>query len=198
MSEQENIQTQAPDERDLLKERARKLGIEFSNNIGTETLRERINEKLTGNTNEPKDPEVNALDLGEDKEVTGKKERPLTIREKVIKENMKLIRVRIANLDPKKREIPGEVITVANEYLGNVRKYIPFGDATDGGYHIPYCIYKMLKRRKFLDIRVTKKNGREHITSRWVSEFALEVLDPLTEKELKQLAAAQQAAGSID
>ena len=118
----------------------------------------------------------------------------LELRKQIRDENLKLIRLRITNLDPKKKDLPGEIFTVANSFLGTVRKYVPFGEQTDNGYHVPYCIYKMMRNRKFLSIKVKKLNGREHIEQQWVREFALDVLPPLTATEIAQLATAQQAA----
>ena len=51
MSDTENTEIQQVDELTLLKQRAATLGISFSNNIGAETLKERINEKLNGTVN---------------------------------------------------------------------------------------------------------------------------------------------------
>lgn len=182
----------------VLKKRADQIGVKYSNNIGLETLAERINNKLEGKEQKPEKeapppPLVKPEDAG--------KPAPKTLREKLVQENMKLVRIRITCLDPKKKEWPGEIITVANEYLGTVRKYVPFGEATEEGYHVPYCIYKYLKTRKFLNIR-TYKDRKNHnqikIESNWVPEFAIEVLPQLTKEELAKLAAAQTAAGGLD
>lgn len=184
------------DELSMLKDRANVMGVPFSNNIGIDALRKRIDDKLAGmSTSSEETVEVNAF--------TGKTPSSdlvttPTLRQYLFDDSMKLIRVKITNLDPKKREWPGEIKTVANKYIGTVRKFIPFGDATDEGYHIPNCILKMLKRCKYQDIKVIKKNGKESITSRWVSEYAIEILPPLTQAELKQLATAQQAVGSVE
>ena len=110
---------------------------------------------------------------------------------------MRLVRLRITNMDPKKKDLPGEILTVANDYLGTVRKFIPFGEVTDNGYHVPYCLYMMMKERRFLNIRTTKKNGQIQVSSGWATEFAFEELPPLTQHELDRLAAAQAAAGGI-
>lgn len=182
----------------LLKKRADQIGVKYSNNIGLETLAERINNKLEGKEQKPEEespppPLVKPEDAG--------KPAPKTLREKLVQENMKLVRIRITCLDPKKKEWPGEIITVANEYLGTVRKYVPFGEATEEGYHVPYCIYKYLKARKFLNIRTYKDRKNQNqikIESNWVPEFAIEVLPQLTKEELAKLAAAQTAAGGLD
>lgn len=194
MSDTENTEIQQVDELTLLKQRATTLGISFSNNIGTETLKERIKEKLEGKTEDPKNTnQVNAL-TGEKDVVLTKEQR----RAKIKKEADKLIRLRITNLDPKKSKWPGEIITVANEFIGTVTKFVPFGEVTEDGYHVPNVIYKKLKKRKFLDIKVIKQRGKpDRIIERWVPEFALEVLPQLTEAQLKKLAAAQTASGSL-
>lgn len=187
------------DELTMLKERANVMGVTFSNNIGIEALRKRIDDKLAGmNTEEVPEAETNAFTGTTTNTEVGSKAVTPTLRQYLFDENMKMVRVKITNLDPKKREWPGEIKTVANKYIGTVRKFIPFGDATDEGYHIPQCIYKMLKRCKYQDIKVVKKNGKETVTSRWVSEYAIELLPPLSQEELRQLATAQQAVGSVD
>ena len=198
MSDTENTEIQQVDELTLLKQRAATLGISFSNNIGAEKLKERINEKLNGTTQEVSKEdteEVNAL-TGEP--VKTKAQSKADFRNQIKKDAERLIRLRITNLDPKKSKWPGEIITVANEYIGTISKYVPFGEVTEDGYHVPNAIYKKLKKRKFLDIRVIKQRGKpDRVIERWVPEFALEVLPQLTEAQLKKLAATQAASGSL-
>ncbi|MNO13158.1 hypothetical protein D3C76_27860 [compost metagenome] len=197
-----SAEEQQVSELDLLKQRATLLGVHFSPNIGLETLKERVAAKqaeLEGNaTQEPKTEQANPL-IGQDAQKAEAPVKTKSLRQHLIDENMKLVRLRITNLDPKKKDLKGEIFTVANEFLGTVRKFVPYGEDTDEGFHVPYCIYKMLDKRKFLEIKTwrNKANGQQEISQRWVREFSLEVLDPLTEKELAQLAAAQAAAGSI-
>ena len=200
-----------PTELSVLKDRARMMGITFSNNIGVDALRRKIEAKMEGeddNTDEhgeavtqiTQSTEPNPLTLGAASITDTPTMAPvkqLTLRQMLLKREMALVRLRITNLDPKKKDLPGEIFTVANEYIGTVKKYVPFGEKTDDGWHVPYCIYKMLKRRTFLQIqtKTDRQTGTPLVTSRYVREFALEVLPPLTEKELKSLAAAQQASG---
>ena len=192
------------DELAVLKQRARLMGIVFSNNIGIQALRQKIaakqNEDEEGTESESESDNplsvTNPL-AGEKPEIMVAK--PRTLRQALIEDEMKLIRLRITNMDPKKKDLPGEIFTVANEYLGTVCKYIPFGSVTDDGYHVPYCIYNMMKSRKFLNIRTTKgANGQPKIEHGWAHEFALEVLPPLTRNDLVKLANAQAAAGVIE
>lgn len=197
MTDIENNENQQADELTVLKQRAATLGIQFSNNIGIDTLRERIKQKLEGiePSKEPSSASsINALTGEDDSKVLSKAE----IRDRIKKDALKLVRLRIVNLDPKKSKWPGEIITVANEVIGTVSKFIPFGEVTEGGYHVPNVIYKKMKSRKFLDIRVIKQKGKpDRVIEQWVPEFALEVLPQLTKEELKKLADAQAASGSL-
>lgn len=217
---------QMPDELEMLKSRARMMGVEFSNNIKAETLRERIAAKLAGDKPPVEAPEApestevpNALTIGAASvtldagavaastlvspsaapaETTVVPEK--TFRQKLIEDATRLIRLRITNLDPKKKDLHGEILTVANEYIGTISKFVPFGEVTDDGYHVPYCLYEMMRDREFLDIRTLRdlRTGVPRVTTRMAREFALEILDPLTPEELERLAQAQAAAGEFD
>jgi hypothetical protein len=197
MDTTQNQEGEVVDELAMLKQRAKMMGITFSNNIGLDSLRQKIEAKMAGHV-DPEDAPV-ANPLVDPAAPVNKSGKTPTLRQHLINEEMKLIRLRITNLDPKKKGMPGDFFTVANEHLGTITKYVPFGEATDEGYHVPHCIYKMLKAKKFLDIRTykDKSNGNAiKVEQRWAAEFALEVLPPLTHEELKQLAVAQTAAGN--
>ena len=202
-------QTNAPaDELTVLKQRATMMGIAFSNNISVATLRKKIEDKLAG---EPETPEATdqpngleeAAKVADAKDTTpapGAKVKPKTEYEIQYAEQMKLVRCRITCLNPNKANLPGEILTVANRVLGTVKKFIPYGEVTDDGYHIPYILYKTLEDKKFLHIRSTRdrKTGTPQIHTSWAKEFAIEVLPPLTQEELERLATAQTAAGSVE
>jgi hypothetical protein len=173
--------TVVANELELLKARADKLGIKYSPNIGIETLKERINAVLS--------PEKPAIAVNaEDAE-----------RTRVRKDALKLIRCQIVNLNPNKKAWEGEIITVWNKYTGTVRKFVPFGEKTVEGYHVPQIIYNVLKERKYLSISTKRdpKTGELTVKTQWVPEFSLTVLPQLTKEQLAELAAAQKASGSI-
>jgi hypothetical protein len=206
-TEQETPNLFGKSELDVLKDRARKMGVEFSNNIGVETLKQRINDKLSQAENEDTEnqeneepQEINPLSQDGIKDAPAKPVKSKTLRQRIYEENMKLVRCRITNLDPKKKDLPGEIVTVANEFLGTVRVFVPYGEVTDEGWHIPYCIFKMLKRRTFVQIRTIKNKATQtnRVETRDVKEFSIEILPPLSREELNQLATNQAAAGSID
>jgi hypothetical protein len=193
------LEDAAPNELQMLKSRADLMGVTYSNNIGLDALRRKIEAKLNGEEEKPEVTEV-ADKVHAANPLAGQNEpvKRKTLRQHLHDEQMKLVRVRITNMDPKKKDLPGEIFTIANEHLGTVRKYIPYGEVTDDGYHVPYCIYRQLESRKFLNIRSVKgKNGVPKIEQRWAKEFSLEVLPQLTDAELKRLATAQIAAGAV-
>ena len=195
-----NADGQAVDELTLLKERAKVMGIPFSNNISLETLRKRVADKMEG---KDEAPEVNAL-TGDPEIAQAMAAKPLNqkanevaLRKLMYAKQMRLVRVRITNMDPKKKDLPGEIWTVANEYLGTVRKFVPYGEQADDGFHIPYCLYRLLDSKRFLHIRDVKDRttGIVRQDKVWAKEFSLDVLPSLTQGELDRLAAAQAAAG---
>lgn len=166
-----------------LKRKADTLGVKYSARIGIDALREKINAALIG--------EVQAV---EETAVLTKEQREIKLRQEILEREMKLVRVRITNLNPAKKELEGELLTVANSFIGDVKKFIPYGEKTDNGYHIPFVLYTELKDRKFLSVRTRTVNGQIVIEERWVPEFALEVMEQLTPKELTNLANQQAAA----
>lgn len=109
---------------------------------------------------------------------------------------LRMVRCRITNLDPKKKDLPGEVIAVGNRYVGTIKKFVPYGEKTEAGYHIEKILYDELSSRQFLHVKSTqdKRTGQIKVETKYVKEFAIEVLPPLTEQELRDLAAQQLAA----
>lgn len=177
------------DELSILKQRATQLGITFSPNIGVEKLREKVNAALKGDLQETLEEENTLAPVLEES-------RP-QMRTRLRKEALKLRRIRLTCLNPVKKEWPGEIFTFGNSMIGTVRKFVPFSGADDG-YHVPEVIYKMLKNRK-CQVFITVKDDRGNSTrvGKLISEFAIEVLDPLTQEELEELANRQALNGSI-
>lgn len=184
-------------ELDILKQKADLMGISYKSNIGIEALRNKVNAKLAGTEDRTDD---NGNEIPDAAEVPvpkklSKEEQEQAIRDDMYTNQMALVRVRISCLNPAKAQIKGEIITVANRYLGTVRKFVPFGEATDNGYHIPRVLLNELKSRKFNSISTKKgPNGQLLPVQRLVPEFAIEELEQLSMAELDKLAAAQLAA----
>lgn len=184
-------------ELDILKQKADLMGISYKSNIGIEALRNKVNAKLAGTedrTDENGNEIPDAAEVPVPKKLS-KEEQEQAIRDDMYTNQMALVRVRISCLNPAKAQIKGEIITVANRYLGTVRKFVPFGEVTDNGYHIPRVLLNELKSRKFNSVSTKKgPNGQLLPVQRLVPEFAIEELEPLSMAELDKLAAAQLAA----
>ena len=169
-----------------LKLQAQRMGIPFSPNIGLDTLRERIRASLVSPTEAP---------VKESKAVMTANQ----IRQQHLAEATKLVRVRITCHNPMKKEWRGEVFTFANSIVGSIKKFVPYNTEGDEvGYHIPHCIYQLMKDKKYQSF-VTKKlaNGDPVRVPKLTQEFSLEVLPQLTQEELNKLAADQRARNAL-
>lgn len=202
---------------------AKDLGIPFSGNTGADTLKTKIISTLElnqGKSEEPKltnghldlgghDEEIEVAKVPERKgptieellEMDESKEPDASMRRQIIRAKaLKLVRVKVTNLDPADAMIPGAIISVQSKYTGKVAKYVPYGEESENGYHIPQIIYDHMKEQKFA-LRKETKGGRFGVKTyktSLVPKFAIEVLPPLTKKELEELAALQRASQAID
>lgn len=179
-------------ELDVLKERADLLGITYHPSIGVEKLREKVNAKMAEDTSDA------AAEAPASEGVPGvaPAETPAEFQQRMINEATKLVRIRVACMNPVKKEWEGEIFTTGNAVVGTHKKYVPFN--TEDGWHVPYIIYEMIKDRE-CQIFVTKTlpNGNKTRTGKLIKEFAVEILPQLTEEELKELAQRQAMAGSV-
>lgn len=173
------------DELEVLKARADKLGIKYHPSISLAKLKEKVTEGL-----EEDSPEVVTVKPG--------KETDVQLKARKRREANALIRIRVACMNPNKKEWDGEIITTGNTNTGTIKKFVPFN--SDEGYHVPHMIYEQLLQRQ-CQVFVTVKDNRGNKVrkGKLIKEFAIEVLPPLTEKELKELAQRQaMASGSAD
>ncbi len=197
--------TQLPDELTSLKSRADMMGLRYHPSIGLETLREKIARALAGEPELPEEPEGAAVVAAALAPVA---EQPLyaapvvapapkiSPRAQAQMDAARLIRVVVSCMNPLKKEWEGEIFTVSNSLVGTYKKFVPFN--IDEGFHIPHIIYEQLKERMFQTF-VTEKGPRGERIKRGkqVKEFAIQLLDPLTADELKDLAQRQaMAAGN--
>ena len=176
------------DELTLLKQRAQTLGIKFHPSIGLESLRNKVSAALTGEdaeeaVEEPV-PEAPAA------------ESRIQMRNRLRKEASALVRVRVTCMNPNKKEWKGEIFTASNSVVGTFRKYVQFN--TEDGWHVPQIILNMIKARQFQTFYTIKnERGVAVRKGKLVPEFAVEVLPPLTEKELLELSRRQALAGGV-
>ena len=115
----------------------------------------------------------------------------------LVKKATKLVRCVVTNRNPMKAKWEGEVIAVGNDIGVNEKKYVPF--SLESGYHLPQIIVNALNDKK-CTIFVNKKgaDGKTIQVGKLIKEYAIETLDPLTQKEYDELGASQRARGAIE
>ena len=156
--------------------RADKLGISYSNNIGLETLRKRIEAKL---------------DEADKEEYV--KHTPSPIQNKR-KESLQLIRVNITSMENTKNNLSGEIFTVSNNVIGTVKRYIPFGQ----DWHIERIFLDTLREKQFQRFTSVNTTNGSVRRAMLVPAYAIQELPPLTEKDLEELRKSQMARNSIE
>jgi hypothetical protein len=108
------------------------------------------------------------------------------------REAMALVRVRVSCMDPQKKNLKGELICVSNRNFGTIQRFIPFNRE----WHIEKVLYDALQEKEYMvfDREKTGRAGIEVVTPRNVPAFNIQVLPPLTKGELKDLAQRQAMA----
>jgi len=184
------------DELTLLKQRADVMGIQYHPSIGVESLTKKVDAKLKPDLEDEPKAKQDAENSSSVKKYSVQELIALQ-RTKLRNEALKLVRVRITCMNPDKKSWQGELFDIGNSVLGSVKKFVPFN--VDAGYHVPNIIYEHIKQRKYQKhFEVKTSNGRKITKSSLVPEFAVEMLDPLTKTELKELADRQILNHSID
>ncbi len=178
----------AEKELENLKVKAATLGITHHPNIGAVKLREKINEAMKEPIPEEPQRPVAAAVAKETKQQKMARKRL---------EAGKLIRIRVTCRNPAKSEWSGEIFTAGNSTVGSFKKYVPFDN--DAGWHVPQIIYNMMQERKCqIFVNKSGKDKGKGKEGKMIKEFAIEVMDPLTGEELKELATQQAIAQTID
>lgn len=169
-----------------LREKGKLLGLNFAPNTSVPRMIEELTAAREIYTNMV--PEAQGESETEDE---------YAMRRRLKLENTKLVRIQISCLNPQKSDLPGEIFTVHNEYVGTVKKFIPYNEAGNA-YHVPMFLLKFLKDKKFMQIIQPPKGSTAPPSTRLVNEFAINILPDLTEQELRELARAQGAAQSAE
>jgi len=195
--------------RDELKEIADAYGIKYSPNIGENTLRERLMERLGDiDDNNPlampdeeyedsplpgDEAELNLQPSEEPRKRTGFDLDPgLAKRQKVLKQMMKLVRCRISPFDPQFKDWPGIILEAGNR-IHKEKRYIPFNK----DWHVPQVLYDVLKNKKYRR-RIERKDpatGKPIYEQVMEPAYNIEVLPPLTKEELEEIRRNRAARG---
>jgi hypothetical protein len=168
-------------ELELLKDRAKTLGIKHHPNIGVDKLRDKVNAAMQPSKEE---------ELTEGKLDVVPQKSPNQIRMDQHKEMNKLVRIEISCNNPNKRAWPGEIFTVANDTIGTFKKFVPFNKP----WHVPVFIYNMIKERE-CQIFEPVPNGQGNVTTRGknIKEFNIRELGPITSQEFETIKQRQAA-----
>jgi hypothetical protein len=179
------------DELAALKVRADLMGLAYHPSIGLEKLRAKVEGALSDTPDKVEDVVESAI------ATLPHVESPDQFRGRKLKEAAELVRIRLSCMNPDKKDWAGEIITTGNAVVGTFAKYVPFN--AEDGWHVPRIIYDQLVERKcqiFVSTRDSKGNTTRK--GKLIREFAIEVLEPLTMEELKDLAQRQALANAID
>jgi len=169
-----------------LMDEAKALGLEPHHATGEAKLVEMINEALMA-SEEPEKVEkkvaVKALTSGQQRAALRKRQ-------------MKLSRITLRSNDERDKSKEGVTIQIICA-SGTVKKYIPFDN--EDGWHVPQCVLKRLQEKKCVQFKNSRlKNGQKVRTAYEAKAYNVEILEPLTKKELQSLRDDQSARGSID
>jgi len=179
MIDDEVVEDPVVDEITQLKARADLLGVTFHPSIGVDKLREKVAAKLSGEPQPVEVPVVAPFDRAAARRAANA-----------------LVRIRVTCMNPLKKEWDGEIFTTGNAAVGTIRKYVPF--EADDGYHVPQMLLTMLQERQCqVFTTVVNSLGNKVRRGKLIKEFAIEILPPLTEKQLADLARQQAMKGSV-
>jgi hypothetical protein len=206
--EKEENNEVVPSELDLLKQTATTMGITFHPNIGLDKLKGKIAE-----AKEPvkaADPEMTIEEEYADEELdtieTAEVDSRLTtytpnakvtaaeLKAKRKQAATRLVRIRVTNMNPIKGNIKGEVLSAGNAEIGFVKKMIPYN--AENGWHVPQILLTVLRNKKFMSHYEQKIGNKRVKKHRLVPEYAIEVMEPLTGKEIEELKQRQIIAGA--
>jgi len=198
MTSDQNAVTTEPADLNALKVHAKSLGIVFHPMIGLKKLQDKVaNHSTAPEPNIPtqavssQPPAI--MSIPKQKRVIP----TIEMHAKIVKEATKLIRVRVACMNPNKKEWEGEIFTVSNSIVPAQKKYVPFN--AEEGWFVPRIILNVIKERKCQVFHTIKGPKGEKIRKgKLIPEFSVEELAPLNEHEFNDLAKRQAMANNLD
>lgn len=173
----EELETQES-EIDALKLIADNMGLEYHPSIGVSKLKDKI-----AKAKEPVASKTVAI------------MNKMEARKGYIEEATKLVRCRIVNMNPMRKESKGEYFSISNKMIGTIKRFVPF----DLEWHVEDALVNMIKDAKFRKT-LEEPDGKGGKISRnvFIPAYSVEILPHLTTQQLKDLAADQAARGAID
>lgn len=195
------------DELALLKERATLMGIRFSPNIGIDTLKARIEEKKaspqtsefseSSSYNREEYASIEAAQQAAAGAYVEPKTQPSAHQQRMARRDkaLKLVRVRIANMNPLNSNLKGDIFSAGNAELGMIKKFVPFN--AEQGWHVPQIILDVIRNKKFMTHYEVKVGNKKIKRNKLVPEYSVEILPPLTPEELEALKQRQLMAEGV-
>jgi hypothetical protein len=181
-------------DREVLETKAKMLGVEFHPNLSSVKLAERIKEHLekeqVTKVNTDKATVKTAKESG-----TPVAESENDYRLRMKREASQLVRVIVSCKNPAKKDHGGQIFSIGNSVVGNFTKYVPFENQE--GWHVPQIILTLIKDCEYQHFYKDPKNPNITLSKR-AKEFVVEILPPLTEEELHDLAQRQAMTKSVD
>jgi hypothetical protein len=174
----------SPEYREELLARAAMMGISVHPNAKNETIAVKIAAKLA----DKPDPEAGANEDDKSTLTLAPIEPALSKLEKELHPSKRLKRVLITCNDPQKADQSGDIISVSNGVVGNIRFYFHFNKP----WHVPEIVLETLREQK-LFLHSSRKDGQEIVT-REVPRYNIQELPALDEKGRERIAAKQAAA----
>ena len=192
------LPTLVADEAEGLRSRLKLMNVPFHHKEGLESLRKKLEAALAGektdSVEETKKTQEN-LNVNLDITVADLPETAAEVRMRIRREALKLVRIRVTCMNQNKKDWLGEVFSFSNSAIAAVKKYVPFN--AEEGYHVPQCLLNVIRERKYQVPYKDKSSGKEITRMRLVPEFAIEIMDPLSPAELKDLATRQAMSRSV-
>lgn len=190
------------DELTSLQERADQMGLAYKKSFGLDKMRALVNQAVEATPAELPDlKSITAAEVAAAQDTAAIKakmiaeETPNQRRWRLRREATKLVRVRVMNMNPNRKEWEGDTYTVSNRNIGTIKRYVPF----DVEWHVEQALLNVMLERKcqVFSTRKDQRTGRERKEPRLISELSIAILEPLTPKQLKELAQRQaMAAGT--
>ena len=113
---------------------------------------------------------------------------------------LRMQRIVVTPNDPNMNTYPGLIFTVGSSSVNNgrmIKKFVPFNN--DEGWHVPQIIIDTIKNAEMQKFKMVKVgDGKKELQAYITKKFNVEILPPLTQEEMKSLAASQQASGAFN
>jgi hypothetical protein len=175
-----------------LQEELKSRGIVLHHKTGTDKLREALATALI-DKNEEIPNDVPSFDDSVKRLTVEEHEKKLTKEQRA----MRLVRIVVTPNDNLMSTYPGLIFTVGSSSIRKgrmIKKYVPFNN--EDGWHVPQVICDQIENAEMQKFKSVKMpNGEKQLQAYISKKFNVQILDPLTEHELKSLAAAQLSRG---